>query len=116
MAFDPSCDVAPAIGSGVINACCKVLAHATGRVSIAVGTAPFMDGYASNSSSMIRNRVKVTLYNACPAAILADHEGYAGAHAAGQAGGTGWRRISRCANGAFPTAFIRNTTASAWRA
>jgi glycerol-1-phosphate dehydrogenase [NAD(P)+] len=31
-----------------------------------------MDGYASNSSSMIQNRVKVTLYNACPAAIIAD--------------------------------------------
>jgi glycerol-1-phosphate dehydrogenase [NAD(P)+] len=37
-----------------------------------IGTAPSMDGYASNSSSMIQNRIKVTLYNACPAAILCD--------------------------------------------
>ncbi len=72
MAFDPTCDVALAIGSGVINDCCKVLAHAAGIPSMVVGTAPSMDGYASNSSSMIQNRIKVTLYNACPQAIIAD--------------------------------------------
>ena len=72
MAFDTSCDVVLAIGSGVINDCCKVLAHVAGVRSMVVGTAPSMDGYASNSSSMIQNRVKVTLYNACPAAIIAD--------------------------------------------
>jgi len=74
MAFDPSCDGVMAIGSGVINDCCKVLAHAIGCPQMVVGTAPSMDGYASNSSSMIQNRVKVTLYNACPAAIIADTE------------------------------------------
>lgn len=31
-----------------------------------------MDGYASNSSSMVVRRVKESLYNACPQAILAD--------------------------------------------
>jgi len=72
MAFDKSCDVILAVGSGVINDCCKVLAHVAGLRSMVVGTAPSMDGYASNSSSMIQNRVKVTLYNACPAAIIAD--------------------------------------------
>ncbi len=74
MAFDPSCDGVMAIGSGVINDCCKVLAHAIGCPQMVVGTAPSMDGYASNSSSMIQNRVKVTLYNACPAAIICDTE------------------------------------------
>lgn len=74
MAFDPKCDGVVAIGSGVINDCCKVLAHAIGCPQMVVGTAPSMDGYASNSSSMIQNRVKVTLYNACPAAIIADTE------------------------------------------
>ncbi len=72
MNFDPTCDVALAIGSGVINDCCKVLAHAAKLPSMVVGTAPSMDGYASNSSSMIVNRIKVTLYNACPQAIIAD--------------------------------------------
>ncbi len=72
MAFDPSCDVVLAIGSGVVNDCCKVLAHVVGCKSMVVGTAPSMDGYASNSSSMIQNGVKVSLYSACPAAIIAD--------------------------------------------
>ncbi|MEA4928271.1 MAG: sn-glycerol-1-phosphate dehydrogenase [Candidatus Limiplasma sp.] len=72
MALDRSCDGVLAVGSGVLNDCCKVLAHAAGLPQAVVATAPSMDGYASNSASMIRNRVKVTLYNACPAAILAD--------------------------------------------
>jgi glycerol-1-phosphate dehydrogenase [NAD(P)+] len=72
MAFDTGCDVIMAIGSGVINDCCKVLAHVSGRRSIVIATAPSMDGYASNSSSMIQNRVKVSLYNSCPSAIIAD--------------------------------------------
>jgi glycerol-1-phosphate dehydrogenase [NAD(P)+] len=72
MALEPDCDMILAVGSGVINDCCKVLAHAARLPQAVVGTAPSMDGYASNSSSMIRDRVKVTLYNACPDAIIAD--------------------------------------------
>lgn len=72
MAFDPACDVVVAVGSGVIGDCCKVLAHATGRPQLTVATAPSMDGFASASSSMIQNGIKVTLYNRCPDAILCD--------------------------------------------
>ncbi len=72
MAIEPECDSVLAIGSGVINDCCKVLAHACRLPQMVIGTAPSMDGYASNSSSMIRARCKYTLYNACPAAIIAD--------------------------------------------
>lgn len=72
MAMDPTCDILLAVGSGVINDCCKVAAHAAGKPSMVVGTAPSMDGYASNSGSMIQNRVKVSLYNACPQAIIGD--------------------------------------------
>ncbi|MDD3212573.1 MAG: sn-glycerol-1-phosphate dehydrogenase [Eubacteriales bacterium] len=72
MNYDPACDCVLAVGSGVINDCCKVLAHAIGCPQMVVGTAPSMDGYASNSSSMISNRIKVTLYNACPCVIIAD--------------------------------------------
>lgn len=72
MAIRPECDGVVAVGSGVINDCCKVLAHALRLPQLVVGTAPSMDGYASNSSSMIQQRVKVSLYNACPAAIIAD--------------------------------------------
>ncbi|MBR1584107.1 MAG: sn-glycerol-1-phosphate dehydrogenase [Clostridia bacterium] len=72
MAFDPRCDVIVAVGSGVINDCCKVMAHACGLTSMVVCTAPSMDGYCSNSASMIQNHIKVSLYNACPEAIIAD--------------------------------------------
>jgi len=72
MAFDPTCDCVMGIGSGVVNDCCKVLCHAIGKKQMIVGTAPSMDGYASNSSSMIRDRIKVSLYNAAPAAIICD--------------------------------------------
>lgn len=72
MAYDPACDVILGIGSGVINDTCKVLARAVGRPSAIIATAPSMDGYASDSSSMIQNGVKVSLYNACPQAIIAD--------------------------------------------
>ena len=72
MAMDPRCDVIVAVGSGVINDCCKVLSHASGLTSMVVCTAPSMDGYCSNSASMIQNRLKISLYNACPEAIIAD--------------------------------------------
>ena len=71
-AFDTACDGVLSVGSGVVTDCGKVLAHDLGLPQTAVATAPSMDGYASNSSSMIYNRVKVTAYNACPQAIVAD--------------------------------------------
>ena len=72
MAFDPACDGVLAVGAGVINDCCKVLAHALRLPQAVVATAPSMDGYASNSASMIRDCVKISMYNACPGAIIAD--------------------------------------------
>ncbi len=72
MHFDPVCDVILGVGSGVVNDTCKVVAHAVGRKNAIVGTAPSMDGYASNSSSMEMNHVKVSLYNQAPSGILLD--------------------------------------------
>ena len=72
LAFDPACDCVLGIGSGVINDSCKVLAHAMGKKQMIVGTAPSMDGYASSSSSMVINGCKVSMINACPAAIICD--------------------------------------------
>lgn len=74
LAYDPSCDVVVAVGSGVVNDCCKVLAYAAHRPCMVVCTAPSMDGYASNCSAMIQNHVKVSPANACAQAILADTE------------------------------------------
>ena len=65
-------DLILGVGSGVINDICKVTAHATHRKNAIVGTAPSMDGYASNSSSMEVNQVKVSLYNQAPSGILLD--------------------------------------------
>ena len=72
MAFDPSCDGILAVGSGVINDLCKMLSLVTGRKSVIVGTAPSMDGFASNSSSMLAGGVKTSIYNPCPEGILLD--------------------------------------------
>ena len=66
MHYDPRCDMLLGVGSGVVNDTCKVLAHAIGVPSAIVGTAPSMDGYASNSSSMEVNNVKSTIYNKAP--------------------------------------------------
>lgn len=72
MAFDPSCDVVLAVGSGVLNDCAKVLAHGVGCPCAVVATAPSMDGYASDNASMVVNHVKESLYVACPTLIVAD--------------------------------------------
>ncbi len=74
MHFDPSCDMLLAVGSGVVNDLCRVVANATGRPSAVVGTAPSMDGYASNCSSMEVNHVKVSIYGHVPQGILLDSE------------------------------------------
>ena len=72
MNFDGSCDFIIAIGSGTINDISKILAKVTNLPYVIVGTAPSMDGFASKTSSMISNGIKVTLDSACPIAILAD--------------------------------------------
>ncbi|MDO4546997.1 MAG: iron-containing alcohol dehydrogenase [Clostridia bacterium] len=74
MAMNPACDMLLAVGSGVINDVCKVVAHACGKLHMVVATAPSMDGYASSSSSMHVNEIKSTVYNACPIAIVADSD------------------------------------------
>ncbi len=72
MHFDPSCDVVVGVGSGVINDVCKILSHLTGKPYIIVGTAPSMDGYASATSSMSRDGVKVSLNSRCADVIIGD--------------------------------------------
>lgn len=74
MALDPKCDLLLGVGSGVINDICKVVGFAAGKKCAIVGTAPSMDGFASNSSSMEVNHVKVSLYNHAPVGVLLDPE------------------------------------------
>lgn len=71
-AFDKTCDVVVALGSGVLNDNCKIIADIANIPCMVVCTAPSMDGYASNSSCMIVGGLKVSLYHGMPAAIIAD--------------------------------------------
>ena len=72
MHFDSSCDCIVGIGSGVINDTGKLLAHATGRLYLIVGTAPSMDGFASATSSMDMDGLKVSLNSTNAQAIIGD--------------------------------------------
>lgn len=72
MHFDASCDLIIGIGSGVINDIGKILSHITGRKYIIVGTAPSMDGYASATSSMNMDGLKVSLNSRAADVIIGD--------------------------------------------
>ena len=66
------CDGVIAVGGGVINDTCKILASARHIPDIYVSTAPSMDGYASATSSMERDNLKISLDSQCPNAVLCD--------------------------------------------
>ena len=72
MHFDARCDLIIGVGSGVINDVGKVLSNTTGRKYFIVATAPSMDGYASCTSSMECDGVKVSLGSRCPDVIFGD--------------------------------------------
>lgn len=72
LAWDENCDCVMGIGSGVINDCCKVLSHCAGVKQMIVGTAPSMDGYASNTAAMIHDHMKMSVDTGYPDAIVCD--------------------------------------------
>lgn len=72
MYYDTSCDVIVGVGSGVINDIGKILSNLTGKPYIVVGTAPSMDGYASASSSMTRDGLKISLPSRSADVIVGD--------------------------------------------
>ena len=72
MHFDNSCDLVIAVGSGVINDIGKIVANTAKLPYFIVGTAPSMDGYASASSSMSMDRLKVSLPSKCADVIIGD--------------------------------------------
>lgn len=72
MHFDGSCDLIIGVGSGVINDIGKILSNVSGRAYIIVCTAPSMDGYASATSSMSRDGLKVSLNSRCADVIIGD--------------------------------------------
>ena len=72
MHYDNSCDIIIGIGSGVINDISKIVANVTGHPYIIVGTAPSMDGYASATSSMEVDGLKVSLPSKCANVVIGD--------------------------------------------
>ena len=72
MHYDSSCDIIVAVGSGVINDIGKIVANVTNHPYVIVGTAPSMDGYASGTSSMAMDGLKVSLPSACANVIIGD--------------------------------------------
>jgi glycerol-1-phosphate dehydrogenase [NAD(P)+] len=72
MHFDRACDLVLAVGSGVIGDISKILASVSGAAYMIVATAPSMDGYASATSSMTRNGLKVSIPSKSAGVIIGD--------------------------------------------
>ena len=72
MHFDNKCDLVITVGSGVLNDIGKILSNLHGCHYIIVGTAPSMDGYASASSSMSMDGLKVSLSSRTADVIIGD--------------------------------------------
>lgn len=72
MHFDYTCDLILGVGSGVINDIGKIIANLTGRQYVIFGTAPSMDGYASATSSTIRDSLKVSIDSRLPDTVIGD--------------------------------------------
>ena len=72
MHFDRKSDIIVCVGSGVLNDIAKILSNLTQLPYIIVGTAPSMDGYASASSSMTRDGLKISLPSRSADVIIGD--------------------------------------------
>lgn len=69
-----ACDAVIGVGGGVINDTCKMLSAAKKVPDIIVGTAPSMDGFASATSSMEREGLKISLASKCPDGVIGEPE------------------------------------------
>ena len=72
MHWNDACDGIVSVGSGVLNDTGKLLSRVTGRPYAIVAAAPSMDGFASATSSMEREGLKVSLATRCADIIIGD--------------------------------------------
>lgn len=72
MHFDNSCDFVIAVGSGVLNDIGKIVSNIAEVPYMIVATAPSMDGYASATSSMTRDGLKISLPSKSADVIVGD--------------------------------------------
>ena len=70
--FDHNADIVLGVGSGVINDTCKLVGKVAKIPCMIVATAPSMDGFASDGSSMEVGGIKQSLKEQIPEAILCD--------------------------------------------
>lgn len=75
----PQPDLILAVGSGVINDCCRLLSRRTNIPYAICGTAPSMDGYASAGSPTLHDGTKSTIKGTTPRHIICDTAIAAGA-------------------------------------
>ncbi|MEA5008665.1 sn-glycerol-1-phosphate dehydrogenase [Clostridium tyrobutyricum] len=69
---DEDIDAIVTVGTGTLNDLSKFISHKLKIPSIIVGTAPSMDGFASNGSALIVGNLKITYDAAVPKAIIGD--------------------------------------------
>ena len=72
MHMEYDCDLVVGVGSGVVNDIGKMVAAISHLPYIIVGTAPSMDGYASATSSMTRDGLKVSINTKGADVIIGD--------------------------------------------
>ena len=72
MNMPKNCDAVVGVGSGVINDICKIVSANANLPLVIVATAPSMDGYASTTSSMEMNGLKISLPSKAPDTIIGD--------------------------------------------
>ena len=70
--FDPSCDMLITVGTGSLNDTGKIVANLANKPYMIVGTAPSMDGFASATSSMIIDNLKISVNSKCPEVVVGD--------------------------------------------
>ncbi|MBO4854277.1 MAG: sn-glycerol-1-phosphate dehydrogenase [Oscillospiraceae bacterium] len=70
--YDPACDAIVTVGSGVLCDIGKILSSLTGKPYIVIATAPSCDAYASATSSMERDGLKVSLPTRAPNVLIGD--------------------------------------------
>ena len=72
MHYQTDCDLVIGVGSGVINDIGKIVSNLAGKPYVIVATAPSMDGYASATSSMTRDGLKISLPSKSADVIIGD--------------------------------------------
>ncbi len=72
MGYDKNCDIIIGVGGGVVNDMGKLLSKLGHIPYVYIPTAPSMDGYVSDSSSVIYNGVKSSVPSKCPDALVCD--------------------------------------------